>query len=110
MRPTIRGDVDDGDHCERDARIWVLVDRGAELDTRDIGSRDTHNTDLSGHGGWQAIDYADGLVLVGVQSAQAHPEASQLLRRLMVQAGLPAPLVDRTLGYVCAVQGANPKN
>ena len=99
-------------HKGRSDVIQLLVDRGARLDTRDIGSRDTHNTDLSGHGGWQAVDYADGLVRVGVQSAQAHPEAAALLRKLMTEAGLPLPPVDRTLGYVCAVQGPlcqNPK-
>ena len=37
---------------------------------------------------WQAIDYADGLVRVGVQSAIAHPETSALLRRLMKERGL----------------------
>jgi ankyrin repeat protein len=92
-------------HKGRADVIQLLVDRGAKLETRDIGSRDTHNTDLSGHGGWQAVDYADGLVRVGVQSAQAHSEAATLLRKLMAAAGLPVPPVNRDLGYVCAVQG-----
>jgi hypothetical protein len=30
--------------------IQLLVDRGAKLETRDKGSRDTHIVDLSGHG------------------------------------------------------------
>jgi ankyrin repeat protein len=99
-------------HKGRTESIQLLVDRGAKLETRDKGSRDTHIVDLSGHGGWQAIDYADGLVRVGVQSANAHPEASALLRKLMNQAGLPVPPIDRLLDYVCAVEGPlcqNPK-
>jgi ankyrin repeat protein len=90
--------------------VRLLVARGAKLDTRDHGSRDTHNVDISGHGGWQALDYADGLVRVGVQSALAHPEISKLLRDMMTSAGLPVPPLDRTLGYVCAVEGPLCKN
>lgn len=97
-------------HKGRTESIQLLVDHGAKLETRDKGSRDTHIVDLSGHGGWQAIDYADGLVRVGVQSANAHPEASALLRKMMIQAGLPVPPVDRLLGYVCAVEGPLCKN
>jgi len=97
-------------HKGRTESIQLLIDRGAKLETRDKGSRDTHIVDLSGHGGWQAIDYADGLVRVGVQSANAHPDASALLRKLMIQAGLPVPPVDRLLGYVCAVEGPLCKN
>src|SRR5207237_7361410 len=50
--------------------VQLLVDRGAKLDTRDKGSRDTDTTvsQISGHT-WEALDYADGLVRVGVQSA-----------------------------------------
>jgi len=33
-------------HKGRPEMIQLLVERGARLDTRDIGSRDTHNTDL----------------------------------------------------------------
>jgi ankyrin repeat protein len=97
-------------HKGRPEIIQLLVDRGARLETRDHGSRDTHIVDLSGHGGWQALDYADGLVRVGVQSEVPRPEASALLRKLMVQAGLEVPPLDRELGYVCAVQGELCKN
>ena len=50
--------------------VQMLVDKGARLDTRDKGSRDTDTT-VSVNAGhtWQALDYADGLVRVGVQSA-----------------------------------------
>jgi ankyrin repeat protein len=85
--------------------IELLVEAGARLETRDRGSRDTHKVDLSGRGGWQAVDYAEGLVRVGVQSALVHPEAAALLRSLMTEAGLEVPPLDRTLGYVCAVEG-----
>jgi len=86
--------------------VQLLVDAGARLDTRDQGSRDTKNVDLSGRGGWQAIDYADGLVRVGVQSAPARPEASALLREMMTARGLPVPPPNRTLDdYICAVEG-----
>ena len=86
--------------------IRLLVEAGARLDTRDQGSRDTKNVDLSGRGGWQAIDYADGLVRVGVQSAPARPEASAFLRELMTAGGLPVPPPNRTLDdYICAVEG-----
>ena len=52
--------------------VQMLVDRGARLDTRDGGSRDTDTivSAISGHT-WQALDYADGLVRPGVQSAVA---------------------------------------
>jgi hypothetical protein len=50
---------------------------------------------------WQAIDYADGLVRVGVQSSQAHPEAAALLRRLMRERGLAVPPEGRTLASIC---------
>ena len=50
---------------------------------------------------WQPVDYADGLVRVGVQSAIAHPEAGLLLRKLMTEKGLEAPPLGRTLASVC---------
>ncbi|HET8699418.1 MAG TPA: ankyrin repeat domain-containing protein, partial [Gammaproteobacteria bacterium] len=59
-------------HKGRNEIVQLLVDHGADLDAHDIGSRDTIHR-LSGvH--WRAIDYADGLVRVGVQSAIPHPE------------------------------------
>ena len=59
--------------------IQLLVERGAKLDARDRGSRDTHIPGAPVAGvTFQAIDYADGLVRVGVQSAVERPEASAL--------------------------------
>jgi hypothetical protein len=38
---------------------------------------------------WQPVDYADGLVRIGVQSAIAHPAAGLLLRKLMTEPDSP---------------------
>jgi hypothetical protein len=46
---------------------------------------------------WQAIDYADGLVRVGVQSAVEYPETSALIRKLMEERGMPTPPKDRNI-------------
>jgi ankyrin repeat protein len=86
-------------HKGRNDVIQLLVDRGADLSVHDIGSRDSIHT-LAGVS-WQAIDYADGLVRVGVQSAIAHPQSSALLRRLMTERGLPVPEEGRTLASIC---------
>jgi ankyrin repeat protein len=86
----------------RNEVVQLLVDRGARLDTRDRGSRDTHivGASIAGHT-WQAIDYADGLVRVGVQSATARPETAALLRKLMAARGLPVPAPNRTIQSIC---------
>jgi hypothetical protein len=92
--------------------IQLLVDRGARLDARDKGNRDTDKVSSAAAGHtWQAIDYAEGLVRVGVQSAVVRPEASALIRKLMAERGLPAPPADRTILSVCVValcQGTSP--
>ncbi|HEX3326269.1 MAG TPA: ankyrin repeat domain-containing protein, partial [Actinomycetota bacterium] len=86
-------------HKGRPDVVQLLVDRGADLGLHDIGSRDSIHA-LAG-ASWQAIDYADGLVRVGVQSAIAHPETAALLRRLMKEKGLEAPPEGRTLASIC---------
>jgi uncharacterized protein len=84
--------------------IELLVQRGARLDARDRGSRDTHIPGAPVAGvTFQAIDYAEGLVRVGVQSAVERPEAAAALRRLMQERGLTAPPVGRTLNSICVV-------
>ena len=85
-------------HKGRNEVVQLLVDRGAKLDARDFGSRDTGAGALQGHG-WLPVDYADGLVRVGVQSAIPHPETAALLRKLMTERGIevPAPIT----GSVC---------
>jgi ankyrin repeat protein len=87
-------------HKGRNTVVQMLVDHGAKLDVRDKGSRDTINGELLGYS-WQAIDYADGLVRVGVQSAVAHPETAALLRKLMTDRGLTVPAPNRTLESIC---------
>ncbi len=88
-------------HKGRNYAVEMLVEAGARLDARDIGSRDTLHT-LAGVT-WQAIDYADGLVRVGVQSAESHPETAQLLRDLMMARGMEVPPEGRTLDSICVV-------
>jgi len=87
-------------HKGRSAVVQVLVDHGAKLDVRDYGNTDNRGGKLAVHT-WEPVDYADGLVRVGVQSAIAHPETGLLLRKLMIAAGLPAPPVGRTLESIC---------
>ena len=89
----------------RNEIVRLLVDAGARLETRDWGSRDTDRlgeSKLAGHT-WQAIDYADGLVRVGVQSAVTHPETAAYIRELMIERGFPVPPADRTVESICIV-------
>jgi hypothetical protein len=77
-------------HKGRNDVVQLLVDHGAKLDALDNGSRDTLTGELAGRR-WMPVDYADGLVRVGVQSAIPHPETAALLRKLMKEKGLPVP-------------------
>ena len=79
-------------HKGRADVIQMLADHGAKLDVRDYGNTDNRGGKLAVHT-WQPVDYADGLVRVGVQSAIAHPEAGLLLRKLMTGQG-PAGAAD----------------
>jgi ankyrin repeat protein len=84
--------------------IQLLVDRGAKLDARDRGSRDTHIPGATIAGlTWQALDYAEGLVRVGVQSAVERPEAKALIRKLMMERGMKVPPENRTINSICVV-------
>ena len=84
--------------------VRLLVQRGAGLETRDRGSRDTEDIGSIAAGArFQALDYADGLVRVGVQSAIAHPETSKLIRELMIARGLPVPPLNRSIDSICIV-------
>jgi ankyrin repeat protein len=81
--------------------VQLLVDRGARMDVRDYGNTDNRGSkELATHT-WLPVDYADGLVRVGVQSAIPHPETGLLLRKLMTEKGLPAPPAGRTLESIC---------
>lgn len=83
----------------RNYAVEILVENGADLSLRDIGSRDSIHK-LSG-ATWQAIDYAEGLVRIGVQSAEEHPETAALIRELMKERGLEVPPEGRTLDSIC---------
>jgi ankyrin repeat protein len=77
-------------HKGRTEVIQILVDHGANLEAHDIGSRDTINGAMKGMT-WIPLDWARGLVRVGVQSAIAHPEAEKLLVKLMTDRGMKIP-------------------
>jgi uncharacterized protein len=83
--------------------VQILYDHGAKLNVHDYGNTDNRGGKLAIHT-WEPVDYADGLVRVGVQSAIAHPETGLLLRKLMTEAGLPAPPVGRTLESICITE------
>jgi ankyrin repeat protein len=87
-------------HKGRSDVVQVLADHGAKLDVRDYGNTDNRGGKLAIHT-WEPVDYADGLVRVGVQSAIPHPDTGLLLRKLMIAKGLPAPPVGRTLDSIC---------
>ena len=96
-------------HKGRADVIQVLVDAGAKIDVRDYGNTDNRGGALAAHT-WLPVDYADGLVRVGVQSAIAHPEAGLLLRKLMTAAGLQAPPMGRTLESICITDACEAGN
>ena len=86
----------------------ILVEAGGRLDIRDFGNTDNRGSaELAAHT-WLPIDYADGLVRVGVQSAIAHPETAEVMRNLMIEAGLETPPADRTLESICIVEVCSP--
>ena len=84
--------------------IQMLVDRGANLDAHDGGSRDSVNGALLGKT-WIPLDWARGLVRVGVQSAIAHPEAAALLTKLMTDRHMPIP--PPPTSSICLTEGLN---
>jgi uncharacterized protein len=88
-------------HKGRSDVVQVLVDHGARLDIRDYGNTDNRGSAKLAVHTWLPVDYADGLVRVGVQSAIPHPETGLLIRKLMTAAGLQAPPVGRTLESIC---------
>jgi len=88
--------------------VRVLVAAGARMDIRDFGNTDNRGSaELAAHT-WLPIDYADGLVRVGVQSAIAHPETAKVLRDLMIAAKLDVPPEGRTLDSICIVDVCSP--
>jgi ankyrin repeat protein len=91
-------------HKGRVEVIQLLVDHGANLNAHDGGSRDSINGALLGKT-WIPLDWARGLVRVGVQSAIAHPEAAALLTKLMQERNLPIPPPPSS--SICLTRGAN---
>jgi uncharacterized protein len=89
----------------RNEALQFLVDHGAKLDQRDNGSRDTNtaSSKLAGHT-WDALDYADGLVRVGVQSAVNRAETAALIRKLMTDRGMKVPPPNRVVDSICVVE------
>jgi ankyrin repeat protein len=77
-------------HKGRTDVIQFLADHGANLEAHDKGSRDTFAGAMKGMT-WIPLDWARGLVRVGVQSAVAHPEAEKLLIALMRERGMNIP-------------------
>src|SRR5690606_12145840 len=84
--------------------VRVLVAAGARMDIRDFGNTDNRGSPELAARTWLPIDYADGLVRVGVQSAIPHPETAEVLRQLMIEAGLEPPPAGRTLDSICIVE------
>jgi ankyrin repeat protein len=93
-------------HKGRTNVIQMLYDAGAKLNVRDYGNTDNRGGKLAIHT-WEPVDYADGLVRVGVQSAIGHPEAGALLRKLLIASGLPAPPMGRTLDSICITEACD---
>ena len=93
-------------HKGRSDVVQILFDHGARVDVRDYGNTDNRGGKLAVHT-WQPVDYADGLVRVGVQSAIGHPDTGELLRKLMKQAGFEAPPMGRTLESICITEACD---
>ena len=91
-------------HKGRTEVIQLLVDRGANLEAHDFGSRDTFAGAMKGLT-WIPLDWARGLVRVGVQSALPHPEAEKLLVKLMTERGLKIPPPPSS--SICLTKGVN---
>jgi len=88
--------------------VRLLVASGARMDIRDFGNDDNRGSPQLAAHTWLPIDYADGLVRVGVQSAIPHPETAAVLRQLMIEAGLDTPPADRSLDSICIVEVCSP--
>jgi ankyrin repeat protein len=88
-------------HKGRVEVIQLLVDAGAKVDIKDYGMNGNDAGGRLREHTWLPVDYADGLIRIGTQSAIIQPEAGALLRKLMIERGIPAPPAGRTLETVC---------
>jgi uncharacterized protein len=88
-------------HKGSTAAIQVLVDAGARLDIRDYGQSGNDAGGRLAFHRYLPVDYADGLIRIGTQSAIVQPEAGALLRKLMTERGMPTPPPGRTIESVC---------
>jgi uncharacterized protein len=88
-------------HKGSTAAIQVLVDAGAKLDIRDYGQSGNDAGGRLAFHRYLPVDYADGLIRIGTQSAIVQPEAGTLLRKLMTERGMPTPPPGRTIESVC---------
>jgi ankyrin repeat protein len=88
-------------HKGSTAAIQVLVDAGARLDIRDYGQSGNDAGGRLAFHRYLPVDYADGLIRIGTQSAIVQPEAGTLLRKLMTERGMPTPPPGRTIESVC---------
>ena len=79
----------------------MLVDAGAKLDKRDYGQSGNDAGGRLAFHRYLPVDYADGLLRIGTQSAIVQPEAAALLRKLMAERGIPTPPEGRTIESVC---------
>jgi ankyrin repeat protein len=84
--------------------IQALVDAGARIDQKDYGQSGNDAGGRLAYHRYLPVDYADGLIRIGTQSAIVQHEAGALLRKLMVERGLPIPPPKRTLDTVCVVE------
>jgi ankyrin repeat protein len=75
------------------SEIQYLVDHGADLAAKDHGSK-AYGADTPG---LLPLNWAEGVV-IGVQSAIYHPEAVELITKMMKERNIPIPAVTRTLG------------
>ncbi len=91
-------------HKGRNEVVQLLVDAGANLEARDLGSRDTVNGAMLGLT-WIPLHYAQGLVRVGVQSAIPHPETAEFIKELMRKKGLTIP--PEITSSICLTKGVN---
>jgi ankyrin repeat protein len=81
--------------------IQALVDAGARLDQRDFGQSGNDAGGRLAYHKYLPVDYADGLIRIGTQSAIIQPEAGALLRKLMAERGMPVPPTGRSIESVC---------